>query len=355
MNRFFTLIAVAIGGIFTAEGQEKVVYLKNPSFESQDVSFLMQENTVSWMDCGFIVEASPEFQPGYNSVNLRPKHLKNYLSMVVRDNHTWDAVGQELSEPLKGGQCYRFTIYLAKSERFLSPSRTHGGMTNYKNPLRLIVWGGNSFCEAKQVLAKTDLVKNKEWQPYELTLQPKSNITHIVFHAYYLNPLAAPYNGNILLDNASEIQAIPCDTNVVVKEAEENLIELTLQHTNDLENFIALHGKNIVFQGKGAELMDYQEDDLYNPERWSKVYFSVIAKSMRHFSSHRLMIAVKGSSDKQIQRRIQFLETFLKERGMKEAAYQCFPYKSLKKDEENWLSSNKSLLIRLEPKSLSKN
>ncbi len=354
MNRFFILIVLAIGAILTAEGQEKVVYLKNPSFESQDVSFLMQEHTVSWMDCGFTMEAPPEFQPGYNSVNLRPKHLKNYLSMVVRDNNTWDAVGQELSEPLKGGQCYRFTIYLAKSERFLSPSRTHGGMTNYKNPLRLIVWGGNSFCEAKQVLAKTDLVKNKEWQPYELTLQPESDLTHIVLHAYYLNPLAAPYNGNILVDNASEIIPVACDTTVVVKDV-ENLIELTLQHTNELENFISLHGKNIVFQGKGAELMDYREDDLYNPERWSKVYFSVMAKSMRHFASHRLIIAVKGGSDKQIQNRIRFLEAFLRERGVKDSDYKCFSYKSLKKDGESWLSTNKSMLIKLESKSLSKN
>jgi hypothetical protein len=299
------------------------------------------------VDCGFFVEEPPSIQPGFHEVELPPQHLKGYLSMVVRDNNTWDAVGQVLPQPLEAGKCYQFSLQLANAEKYMSASRKTGGRVNYRNPIRLLIWGGDSFCEAGELLAKTDLVKNTEWAAYEFIFHPKEPITHLALHAYYLNPMSLSYNGNILIDNASDIAEISCPENLPLVEA-EHIIELKPNSLEELENFIRLHGQQIVFKSNSNELAPYEDAPLYQAENWSQIYFSVIGKSLPHFPTHQLVIAVKGKSSRKMERRIAFIQDFLTRAGVPVDAFRCTPYPAT---EENWLSFNKDLAFRLEPKS----
>lgn len=328
------------------QAQNAVIHIKNPSFEAEDYAQFFNKDARSWIDCGFFAEEPPTIQPGSHEVELQPQHLKGYLSMVVRENNTWDAVGQTLERPLEAGKCYKFSLYLATAERYVSQSRITGGRVNYRNPIRLLIWGGDNVCEAGQILAKTDLVKNNNWTLYEFVFHPKATITHLALHAYYLNPMSLSYNGNILIDHASDIEEITCPDEFPLVE-NESLIELKPRSLEELENFIRLHGPSIVFNENGNELVGYEENWLYNAEHWSQIYFSVIGKSIQHFPTHQLVIAVKGKSPRKIQRRIEFIGAFLNQLGIPATAYRCIPHPAT---EEAWLSTNRDLTIRLEPK-----
>lgn len=350
MNKNILLLIgiLAIGTLIQA--QNTIIHIKNPSFEPEDYAGLFNKDAHSWVDCGFFVEEPPSIQPGSHELELPPQHLKGYLSMVVRDNNTWDAVGQVLERPLEVGKCYQFRIHLANAEKYFAESRTTGNRVNYRNPIRLLIWGGDRFCEAGELLAKTDLVKNNEWAAYEFIFHPKESITHLALHAYYLNPLSLSYNGNILIDNASDIVEIPCPDQLPIVE-EESLIELKPRSVEELENFIRLHGSSIVFSDNGNELEGYREDWLYRAAYWSQIYFSVIGKSIAYFPTHQLIIAVKGKSPRKIQRRMEFIQHFLTRAGVSADAYRCIPYPTT---EESWLSFNKDLAFRLETKPLLK-
>lgn len=353
MNFKLLTLLLLLSSAFANAQTTTVIPLKNPSFEPNDYAPLFGEDVRSWIDCGFAVEEPPSIQPGFHEVQLKPQHQKGYLSMVVRDNNTWDAVGQELVQPLLAGKCYKFSLYLAYAERYLANSRTTGSRVNYRNPLRLLIWGGKSYCEARYLLGKTDLIKNNDWESYEFVLQPKENVTHLVLHAYYLNPMSLSYNGNILIDNASDLTECSCEAASPVLE-EERLVELKPKSLEELENFIRLHGQNIVFKEGSSELLLAEDQDLFDPKNWSQVYLAVIGKSLKYFPDQQLVIALKSSSKRQLDRRIQFLQNFFTGRGVDKLAYRCIEL-PVKSNDSKWLTINKFLAFRLEPKSKENN
>ncbi|MEL6944017.1 MAG: hypothetical protein AAFO82_15255, partial [Bacteroidota bacterium] len=94
---------------FHAKSQE-TIRLNNPSFED----FPRHSHVPrGWYDCGFADESPPDIHPqmdgGEFSVNAIPVSGRTYLGMVVRDNGTWEIIGQRLKFPLKTNQCYDFS------------------------------------------------------------------------------------------------------------------------------------------------------------------------------------------------------------------------------------------------------
>jgi outer membrane protein OmpA-like peptidoglycan-associated protein len=144
-------------------------------------------------------------------VGMAAQHENTFLGMVTRDTETYESVGQQLTSPLKAGQCYRFDIQLARSRVYLSMSRVTRQPTNYVTPIKLRVFGGYSVCDRAQLLGESALVGNYDWENYPIKLSPEDDFTHIVLEAYYKQPSLLPYNGNILLDNAQPLRPIECD------------------------------------------------------------------------------------------------------------------------------------------------
>ena len=60
------------------------------------------------------------------------------------------------------------------------------------------------------MLSESVPISNDEWARYDFILQPKQTWKFIELEAFYKTPVLFPYNGNILLDNASPITVIPC-------------------------------------------------------------------------------------------------------------------------------------------------
>ncbi len=201
--------------IFTSSwgiSQEEPIYLTNPSFEDMPRH---SKAPTGWADCGFPGESEPDVQPsGDFSVTKAAFHGNTYLGLVVRDNDTWEAVAQRLSRPMKKGQCYEFSLHLARSELYISMSRVSNETTNYATPAKVRIYGGFGPCDKKYLLGESPLVISHRWLQYNFKFEPIADYTYITIQAFYETPTLFPYNGNVLVDNASPIKPISCKETV---------------------------------------------------------------------------------------------------------------------------------------------
>ena len=194
---------------FCANAQEEI-FLQNSSFEDFPK---LSHTPMGWYNCGFPGESQVDTHPVPSSefkVDKTAIDGETYLGMVTRENETWEAVGQRLSQALIGGKTYSFSIHLARSTTYLSASR-HQNISdvskkmNFATPIKLRIWGGNIFCKKVELLAESSLVTDTSWLEFDFVLNPKDDLSYITFEAFYETPAPSPYNGNILLDGASSI------------------------------------------------------------------------------------------------------------------------------------------------------
>lgn len=211
----FAFLILTIGILHVGVSQSDTVRLRNPSFEDtpkrggDDIKGIL-----AWFDCGkinFPAESPPDIHPnGYWENNLPAADGNTYVGMVVRDNGTYESVSQRLDTILVGGKCYRFSINLSRAAKYVSQTRLTGQMDNYITPVVLRIWGGTGFCNEKELLGESQPVNNTSWQINAFEFNPKNNIRYITFEAYYKTPTFLPYNGNLLVDGASDILRVAC-------------------------------------------------------------------------------------------------------------------------------------------------
>lgn len=222
IRELFLFAFITILASFNIHAQD-VISFYNPSFEDSP----QHSKTVKgWQDCGFINESPPDVQPGSWEVSLRAQHGNTYLGMVTRDNDTWERVSQRLPKPLEGDNCYKISLYLAAFEEYISASKLTGRISNYNAPTVLRIWGGNYSCDQGQLLAESQPVNHSDWEKYTFRLEPEADYQYIMLEAYYDVPVLIPTNGNLLVDNMSEIVEIPCDDSglIAVQEVEEKAV-----------------------------------------------------------------------------------------------------------------------------------
>ena len=210
-----------------SHGQKKMIYLNNPSFEDQPRKGTNVFVTIKgWTDCGLIYfpeESPPDIHPvDYWQVTKTSSDGNTYLGMVVRDNESWESVSQRLSDELEAGKCYQFSIDLSVSRRYVSPTRRDQTREeNFTRPSVLRIWGGATHCRKLELLAESNTIRNHDWETYYFKFEPQKTHRFIVLEAFYKTPVLIPYNGHILLDNASAIKEIECDEEIQVEEEEE--------------------------------------------------------------------------------------------------------------------------------------
>ncbi len=179
------------------------IKLDNPSFEDYPQA---AHTPQGWYDCGFAGESPPDVQPNTTfKVTKVASHGNTYLGLVVRDVNTWEAIGQRLKTPLVKGINYTFSLDLARSELYESQSQATKKYVNYITPVIIRIWAGMSYCAKAELLDETEPVSSNNWKKYTFKFAPKGNYTHFMIEAFYKVPTVFPYNGNILMDNASDI------------------------------------------------------------------------------------------------------------------------------------------------------
>jgi hypothetical protein len=194
-----------------AQQKQPTIKLLNPSFEGPPKQGVEPSN---WYNCGSPRETPPDIQPGFFNVSKPPQNGLSYLGMVVRDNDTRESVSQRLSSPLKVDYCYSFSIWLCHSETYLSKSPTTNQQANYVVPIKLRIYGGNNYCDKTELLAETGEITTASWLEYKFELKPKKDYNYILLEASHKTPTLIPYNGNILIDNASVLVPKYCGRQV---------------------------------------------------------------------------------------------------------------------------------------------
>ncbi|MBK8954587.1 MAG: OmpA family protein [Saprospiraceae bacterium] len=224
-QRFFTTIVCwfLCGFLFAQQPQD--IFLQNGSFE--DIPDCCKP-PAGWQDCGFKGETPPDVQPALDDSNRPFFNVtktafagNTYLGMVVRENDTYERVAQRLLKPLKKDHCYSFSIYLCRSDNYLSASNRNepDKLKEFTQPILLRIWGGDAYCHQKQLLAESPLIHNTDWKKYEFEIEVKQDMWYFELEAFYKTPVLFPYNGNILLDNASHLSVIPCPSDAVAYAA----------------------------------------------------------------------------------------------------------------------------------------
>ncbi len=223
MYKIYTLIILGFVATWQVDAQQ-VIQLDNPSFEDKPHSGGQGGSRISgWSDCGRIYfpnETPPDIHLGMDPTNpiIEPSFgvAKNssdgftFLGFVVRDNETYESVTQRLPQPLEGGICYNFSIDLSRSLDYMSPYPKSAISKLYTKPVVLRIYGGSTPCGKRELLAESTPVKNSEWQTYEFTFKPKQTHRYFSISAFYKVPVLVPYNGNLLIDNASDIVQTTC-------------------------------------------------------------------------------------------------------------------------------------------------
>jgi hypothetical protein len=236
---------------FGLAGQEAIL-LENPSFEGEPRHSKLP---TGWHDCGFAGESPPDLHPsGDFSVTAPAQQGRTYLGMVVRDNSTWEAVGQKLSTPFSPGTCYGFSIFVARSQLYVSASRVTNEPANYDVPTRLLVWAGYAPCERKELLWETVPVPFYDWTRLDMVLKPSAPYTHLILEAYYDGDALFPYNGNLLLDNASPLLPVDCSNPRTTSLKLDELEAPPLASLEALQAFLVEQAKLVQFDGASNTL-----------------------------------------------------------------------------------------------------
>jgi len=195
---------------------DEVIELKNPSFEGLPHKGDPMQNIGirGWYDCGelqFPSESPADLHPiNAWEVNVNPSEGRTYLGMVVRDNDSWESVSQRIETPIQEGKCYEFSIDLARSPYYVSKSRITDKVENYTEPTVLRIWGGTGVCGRQELIGESEVVDNNDWESFQFEIEPGRNLNYITLEAFFEVPVLIPYNGHLLVDNASVFTQVPC-------------------------------------------------------------------------------------------------------------------------------------------------
>ncbi len=246
---FLLLITVLFSSVILAQ-YDDIIELRNPSFEGIPHKGVPSDNNIGikgWYDCGelhFRNESPADLHPIRAwEVELGASEGNTYLGLVVRDNDSWESVSQRLPAPLEAGKCYSFSIDMSRSPYYVSHSRITRQVENYTEPAVLRIWGGSGVCGHQELIGESDVVNNNEWKTFDFEIQPSRDLNYVTLEAFYEVPILFPYNGHILVDNASAFEQIPCPGDELMaletpkprrdnpkpKPSADDLIEITSQ------------------------------------------------------------------------------------------------------------------------------
>ena len=161
----------------------------NASFEGE-----ARDATVprGWLIC--TEGTTPDILPGVWGVYTEASHGDTYLGLITRENGTWEAIGQKLTEKIEEGSCYQMSLDVARSD-------TYAG---YHDPIKLRIWCGKSKCDRAQLVLETDFIRSTEWQKVEVKFTPKTDMQYILLEAF-IKEGQFSHQGNVLIDDISAI------------------------------------------------------------------------------------------------------------------------------------------------------
>lgn len=202
--KIYTMLISLLFLLESSRAQD-IIQLTNPSFEGAPGAGI---DIVGWKNLGSLDQTPPDIQPGYFGVNLKPQHMRNYLGLVVREVNSWEGVGQQLDGILSKDSTYSFSLWLSRSNAYQSPLMTKNEVVSFNSPTILKIWGYNTETQQEELLGESQAIGHSEWIRYEFLLKPtKGSYDELDLMAYYAAGFEQT-NGNLLIDNCSDIVKI---------------------------------------------------------------------------------------------------------------------------------------------------
>ena len=129
-----------------------------------------------------------------------------YALMVTRANHTWEAMSQKLSAPMRKGVTYQVSMWLAQDPNMMSLDPFTNQLVSFYNPVKIRLWGGKRRYKRHTILAESPTVAHTDWRQYVFTFTPDEDYKYFILEVFYHNGNATePYYGHVLLDMVSDI------------------------------------------------------------------------------------------------------------------------------------------------------
>ena len=201
---FFTLGIIWLAWCTLASGQ-KVIILENPGFEGTPGA---GTEIQGWDNQGDHTLTPPDLQPGFFRVKTPPKQGRTYLGMSIRENNTWESVGQWLKSPLLKESEYLFSVWLCRPDSMLSAIIGSVTPKQFSAPAVLQIWGRNPENQSEELLAESEPVDHTNWMRYDFVLKPlKDNYYDFVLMAYF-KEASIPENGYLMVDGCSNISKL---------------------------------------------------------------------------------------------------------------------------------------------------
>ncbi len=287
--------------LFSLLGQGQSIPLTNPSFEDLPVPGRAPRG---WTDCGQAGESPVDVHPaGSFGVTKPPADGHSYIGMVTRDNGTWESISQPLPSPLRAGECYLFAFYAARSEQYMSVSRTTNEPANFEAPALVRVWGADSArCNRAQLLAYTPPVTQTNWRLYPFILQPEIDCRFLIFEAYFADSTGNYANSNVLIDFLQPIRPRPCDSTtqeidpltLIPTPAERGLpVAATLPETaEELAGWIRRFGAEVRFLATQPTLERWIYLDAGQKVVHRNYYLALLAAAMAKYPEQTLYIGI---------------------------------------------------------------
>jgi hypothetical protein len=191
------------------------IEIRNGSFEqlSEGENPFVSE----WSDCGDTQKTPPTVfvngDPLLRSNEIAQDGIR-FMTLVTRDDSTWEAVAQSLTRPLQAGKNYVIKCFIRRS--YLESEADLIAQKESIEPP--IVFKLHSIGEIKEQaidrnnileeLGESDLIIEKDWEEHTFVFRPKKEVNILMIEAFYQVPVLLPYNGHLFIDNISPIYEV---------------------------------------------------------------------------------------------------------------------------------------------------
>jgi len=211
------------------KGNDTIILI-NPSLEGE----VKMGSTINgyelmngWLDCSpylFPTESPADVHPnGIFEVTKMAHEGETYIGMVVRENGSFEAITQKLNVPLQENECYIMSLFLARSDEYVSryyrqtgskskfngrkqsrmPTKGQAGASIFR------LYGGDRACNG-DLLAETNLIEHTDWKKYKIVFKAPASIEYLTFSAFFGDSGEPTYRGNLLMDHISPIVRVAC-------------------------------------------------------------------------------------------------------------------------------------------------
>lgn len=304
--------------LFIGFSQTDTIFLKNPSFEGIPRTGLMPKG---WTNCNENPEKLPDVHPsGVHGVNKRAVHGDTYMALLTAENGEVERISQELTSPLKAEQCYFFKLSLCRTSQYKSMTRILVEAKDYSTPIKLTIWGSNDACQKVEKLAESNPVYNTNWLDFVFTFQPKKAYKYLILEAGSDDGVLSTTNGHVLIDNATPITPLSCDSLEQWSINDPNNLYGNFQNSQNL----ILHDEALRADPKGGRAIYYNQA-LSAAEQTSAI--QAIQLFAKRYPKRKANVIIEEATKKAGKISKKALVNALNELGVAGAAYTISVYR----------------------------